>query len=146
MQSVGNRKRLSTSSLRSWKRAVIAALMAIVVAMPVLPPSPAEAQEIDFGCLPGEDPCVTVAGKSATHITLQFTGRHGIDEYHIRWSENGRPEQTVTTRNNWFAFGRLRPETWYRFAVQRCEKVTFGKDRCGPWTGMAVRTSSPTRE
>lgn len=102
-------KSWNASHRTSWTRAAFAIALAIVLALPTLSARPAEAQGIDFGCLPGEDPCVTVAGKSATHITLQFSGRHSIDEYHIRWSQSGRPEQTVTTRNSWFAFGRLQP-------------------------------------
>jgi hypothetical protein len=124
-----------------WRRAMLMALLALSVAVSGPQASPAAAQEIDIGCLPGEDPCIKVWGKSPTHITLVFSENDRSDEHHIRWSEFGRPEQTATvSAADFFAARRLRPDTWYRFAVQRCEKVLIGKDNCTGWSVKNVKT------
>ena len=40
-----------------------------------------------------------------------------------------------------FTLSQARPGTWYRIAVQRCEKVLIGKDDCTGWTVRYYQTS-----
>ena len=122
-----------------WKWMALPALLALVVATSVAPASPADAaslrgdraqaatqslrncldQAAAWGVAPG-DPCVYLVRLGPTDLWIAFSPndgkRHGPwdNEYHIRWSEIGRPEQTVNTgTDEMFMFGNLKPGTTY---------------------------------
>jgi hypothetical protein len=161
-----NRWQPFVPSRAQWKRTALSALLALGVATSSLVTSPANAASPSVGradatvydlsnCLEFAaswgvstgDPCIKIVRWGSDHISLAFSQNDGKEhdwldsEYHIRWSQLGLPEQTVNTGTfGYFSFGNLKPGTTYRFAAQRCEKVTFGKDRCTGWTVLTVPT------
>lgn len=153
-----------------WRQMALSALVALTVATsgPVASPASAaglkgvQAETIRGGateCSAFDDPCVYLVAMTPTQIMIGFEigtlaaiehlyGAPRSEEYHVRWSVGGGPEQpeTVGPRYNvlsqTFTVTRQADDIrTYRFAVQRCEKVGIGKDDCSGWT---VRTYGGT--
>lgn len=106
-----------------------------------------------------EDPCVYLIRMTPTEITIGLEPGMGAlveyalipgsySEYHVRWSARGGPEKPETVgpestgRTQTFTITKKADDVaTFRFAVQRCKKVSIGKDDCTGWT---VRTYGGT--
>jgi hypothetical protein len=96
--------------------------------------SPAEAYADDR-------PGFNGAYQSGNKVIFRFTLiDNGWDYYNVRYAAAGGGTKQVENRSGTFTFNNVKPNRVYTISVQGCNKHTFGRSTCSPWSSKSVTT------